>query len=147
MRTADSKLQGVSVKGYVTLSSPSYTGGFARWTRRAESIRLESATSSNLPLERQSLEAFGQLLEGKALASWGERGEGGRLEASARYTWERRLDDGRRFMGEGSPGRQARQRGVSCQRSLCCDCVRCVQWKSEAEAMGVDIMGTESSMF
>ena len=86
-------------KGYVVLPSPPSRGD-SRWTRKAESIRLESATSSDLPPGRRSLEAFGELLEHKALACWGRRGEGGRLEASARYTWERRAFDDR-VMEEG----------------------------------------------
>lgn len=50
-----------------------------------------------MPRFRRSLEAFGELLEGKALSAWGSRrwAGGGRLEASARYTWERLLHDGR----------------------------------------------------
>lgn len=61
--------------------------------------------SADVPPSRLSLEALGELLEDKALAAWGRRGEGGRLEASARYTWERRVFDGR-VIGEGGNGWQ-----------------------------------------
>lgn len=90
---ADSRsfpLRDVSVKGYAA-PPPSAQ----QWTERAETVRMESETSPNVPHFRRSLEALGELLEDKALAAWGARGEGGRLEADARYTWERRLCDGR----------------------------------------------------
>ncbi|CAN0148966.1 unnamed protein product, partial [Hapterophycus canaliculatus] len=90
--------RGVSVKGYATLSRAD-----DGWTRRAETVRLESESSSVVPHFRRTLEAFGELLESKALQAWGRRGSGGRLEASARYTWERRLYDGR-VLGEGGNG-------------------------------------------
>ncbi|CAM9143931.1 unnamed protein product, partial [Ectocarpus fasciculatus] len=88
--------RGVSIKGYATLSPT----GDADWTRRAETVRLESEASSVVPRSRLSLEALGELLTDKALSAWGRRGYGGRLEASARYTWERRLYDGRVLGGE-----------------------------------------------
>lgn len=97
----------MSVKGYATLPPNGGGGGDAAaaagWTRRAETVRLESETSSTVPRSRRSLEAFGELLEGKALSAWGaRRGDGGRLEALARYTWERLLYDGRILdVGEG----------------------------------------------
>lgn len=72
---------------------------------------MESETSSNVPHSRQSLEAFGELLEDKALSAWGRAGEGGRLDASARYTWERRLYDGR-ILGEGGDAWQVKGDGV-----------------------------------
>lgn len=77
----------------------------------AETVRMESETSSNVPQSRQSLEAFGELLEDKALSAWGKVGEGGRLYASARYTWERRVYDGR-TLGEGDDAWQVRTRAL-----------------------------------
>lgn len=95
------------VKGYATLSPAAGTAGkgHARWDRRAETVRMESETSSVVPRFRRSLEALGELLEDKAFSAWGRRrAEGGRLEASARYTWERRLYDGRMIAGHGEGG-------------------------------------------
>ena len=99
------------MKGYAILSRGTTSG----WTRLAKTVRMESETSSNVPPSRQSLEDFGELLEDKALAAWGRCGEGGRLEASARYTWERRLYDGR-TLGEGGDSWQVRSHS-SCDRS------------------------------
>ncbi|CAN0243382.1 unnamed protein product, partial [Ectocarpus sp. 4 AP-2014] len=116
----DSALRrGVSVKGYATLSPT----GHADWTRRAETVRLESEASSVVPRSRLSLEALGELLTDKALSAWGRRGYEGRLEASARYTWERRLYDGRVLGGEDGEDdlRQNEWRaGFSRERSHLC---------------------------
>ncbi len=104
--------RGVAVKGYAILNPSSVGGGVGGggWTRRAETVRMESQTSSALPRFRRSPEALGELLEDKALSSWGRpRGTGGRLEASARYTWERSLYDGRLMGEEGDDGDDAWQ--------------------------------------
>ncbi|CAN0114032.1 unnamed protein product, partial [Ectocarpus sp. 13 AM-2016] len=50
--------RGVSIKGYAILSPT----GHADWTRRAETVRLESEASSVVPRSRLSLEALGELL-------------------------------------------------------------------------------------
>lgn len=78
------------------------------WVEGAETVRMESETSRDLPPNRQCLEAFGELLVAKASAAWRRgtrercRGEPqGCLEASARYAWERRLYDGQMYVGDG----------------------------------------------
>lgn len=91
-----------------TLSSSSSSLPLSRmWVEGAETVRMESETSRDLPPNRQCLEAFGELLTAKASAAWGrgtrERSRGqpqGSLEASARYTWERRLYDGQMYVGD-----------------------------------------------
>lgn len=70
---------------------------------------MESETSREVPSNRQSLEALGELLMAKVSAAWGtERSGQGCLEAAARYAWERHLYDGK-IRGESGEG-QVRQR-------------------------------------
>lgn len=73
---------------------------------------MESETASNIPRSRHSLEALGELLESRAVASWGGRERTARLEASARCVWERRLYDGR-VLGEAGEDGAWQVRGLS----------------------------------